>query len=46
MATRVLLELGVFKCIVEKEKITSQELADVTKAEKILLGMARTSLTL
>jgi hypothetical protein len=46
MATRALLELGVFKYIVEKESITSQELADVTKAEKVLLGMARTTLTL
>jgi hypothetical protein len=45
MATRALLELGVFKFIVEKERTTSQELADVTKAEKILLGMARTPLT-
>lgn len=46
MATRALLELGVFKYIVDKESTTSQELADVTKAEKILLGMARTPLTL
>jgi hypothetical protein len=46
MATRALLELGVFRYIVEKESTTSQELADVTKAEKILLGMVRTPLTL
>ena len=38
MATRTLLELGVFRYIVEKEQITSQELADLTKADKILLG--------
>ncbi|KAF2998612.1 hypothetical protein E8E13_007005 [Curvularia kusanoi] len=37
MATRTLLELGVFKHIVEKERITSQELATATKADKILL---------
>jgi hypothetical protein len=46
MATRVLLELGVFKYIAENESTTSQELADVTKAEKILLGMSKTQLTL
>jgi hypothetical protein len=46
MATRALLELGVFRLIVEKQRITSQELADATKAEKILLGMARIPLTL
>ena len=38
MATRTLLEIEVFKHIVEKGSINSQELADVTKADKLLLG--------
>jgi len=38
MATRTLLELGVFKYIAEKGKITSQQLAEITKADQILLG--------
>jgi len=38
MAVRTLLEIEVFKHIVEKESITSQELANLTKADKILLG--------
>ncbi|KAJ8117929.1 hypothetical protein OPT61_g973 [Boeremia exigua] len=37
MATRTLLELNVFKYIVEEERITSQKLAGVTKADRILL---------
>ncbi|KAF2624505.1 hypothetical protein BU25DRAFT_476194 [Macroventuria anomochaeta] len=40
MATRTLLELGVFRHIVEKECITSQELANLTKADEVLLGTA------
>lgn len=36
MASRSLLELGVFRHIVEKGQITSQELAGVTKADKIV----------
>lgn len=39
MAARTLLELNVFRYIVEKEKITSQELANLTKADEILLGI-------
>jgi hypothetical protein len=38
MATRTLLELDVFKQIVNKERISSKELADATKADKILIG--------
>ena len=38
MAVRTLLEIEVFKHIVEKETITSHELANLTKADKILLG--------
>lgn len=38
MATRTLLELRVFKHIVERERVTSQELTGLTKADKILLG--------
>jgi hypothetical protein len=38
MAVRTLLEIEVFKHIVEKESITSHELANLTKADKILLG--------
>jgi len=43
MATRKLLELGVFQYIVEEGRITSQKLAEVTKADKILLGMIASS---
>jgi hypothetical protein len=39
MAIRTLLELGVFKHIAENGQITSQRLAEITKADKILLGM-------
>ena len=38
MATRTLLEIDVFKHIAEKGSISSQELANVTKADKLLLG--------
>lgn len=37
MATRTLLELGVFKYIVDEGRITSHRLAALTKADKILL---------
>ncbi|KAJ4335838.1 hypothetical protein N0V87_005820 [Didymella glomerata] len=37
MAARTLLELGVFKHIAEKGRITSQQLSEITKADKILL---------
>jgi len=39
MATRTLHELGVFKQIVEKGSVTSAELSQTTKADKILLGI-------
>jgi hypothetical protein len=39
MAARTLLELGVFKHIAEKGRITSQQLSEITKADKILLGI-------
>jgi hypothetical protein len=38
MATRTLVELGVFQQIVEKGSMTSAELAETTKADKVLLG--------
>lgn len=38
MATRILLELGVFRHIAEKGMLTSQQLAEITKADQILLG--------
>ena len=38
MCMRVLVELGVFNHIVEKGKVTSAELAETTKADKVLLG--------
>ena len=40
MAVRTLVELRVFRQIVEKGKVTSDELAEITKADKILLGMS------
>lgn len=42
MATRALLDLRIFEYIVEEDRITSQKLSEVTKADKVLLGMSTT----
>lgn len=39
MAMRTLHELGVFRQIAEKGSVTSTELSETTKADKILLGI-------